>query len=95
MQYAAHQLMADGLRKLGVEKSFPLLHHFSSGKFASRALSLQRFCSYCDRKSDFIAGGENPQTIKRASMFVQLLQSGARHDDALAKAWNEFPLCTR
>lgn len=90
-----HNQMADMLRKLGADASFPDIHHFASESFLTRPRSLHSFCAYCDRVNDLEENGENRQTIRRAIDFAERLQRRVPREQALAEAWTNYPLVTR
>jgi len=95
LKEADHHQMADQIRRLGLEESFPDVHHFSDDKFATRPGTLKSFCVYCDGVGEFDEAGENPQTIRRAVAFAEHIQRGTSRGEALAAAWQSYPLVTR
>ena len=87
--------MAAAIRELNLESRFPELHHFSTDKFSVKPPTLEGFVTYCERIGEFDANGENPQTIRRAMLFAEKVKQGQSPNDAIASAWQDFPLVTR
>lgn len=95
MHDVTYRQMDAALRGLGAEASFPNLHHFSDGKFATKPPTLDIFCAYCDGVGELQADGENRQTIARVTAFVDQVRQGVSRHEAVAAAWMTHPLVTR
>lgn len=84
--------MKDEWEDLGISKSFPCVHHFSSDKFKTKPPKLEVHYKYCVGKD---IRGENLRTLKRAQKTVSLFEKGKTFHQALCSAWEEFPIITR
>jgi hypothetical protein len=82
--------------KIEIEKEFKGIHHFAKRPpFKPEPLGFSGFVHYCHNLARGIRSGqENEQTIQRAYYYVSLRKEMA-HGQALAQAWQKFPLVTR
>lgn len=80
---------------LDFEKTFRDVHHFAQQPpFQTAPLGFTRFVTYCQGlRRGILPGQENEQTIQRAYRYIKLRENMS-HKQALAQAWNEFPLRT-
>jgi hypothetical protein len=86
-----HELV-DSWRRLGIERQFVKVHHFSSPSFATKASSLNAFVKWC---SDRDIRDENYQTLLRGLDVARRVDLGVDIAVAITLSWESYPLVSR
>ena len=86
-----HEL-ADSWRRLGIERQFVKVHHFSSPSFATKASSLNAFVKWC---SDRDIRDENYRTLLRGLDVARRVKLGVDIAVAITQSWESYPLVSR
>ena len=86
-----HEL-ADSWRRLGIERRFVKVHHFSSPGFATKASSLNAFVKWC---ADRDIPVENYQTLQRGLDVARRVDFGVDIAVAITLSWESHPLVSR
>ena len=84
--------LADSWRRLGIERQFVKVHHFSSPSFATKASSLNAFVKWC---ADRDIRDENYQTLQRGLDVARRVDLGADIATAITQSWESYPLISR